>query len=197
MLRANRHLFASKKAYKTFSGYAKGQLDRMEKLTAEVLEKIDKHRELLVIEGVTFEPKSGSPVMPPGLNERQVAAVKKYEELRKKYFGGFMGDKRRNLVKKVGYDSKNASHLIRLLRMSVEFLKTGDFIVNRTGVDAEELLDIKHGKWQLETVKLLAAELFEEARVAHENSELPEEPDKDTVEQLMMQMILGRLSDYV
>lgn len=33
-----------------------------------------------------------------------------------------MGEKRKQLVAKHGYDTKNASHLIRLLRMGMEFL---------------------------------------------------------------------------
>jgi len=35
--------------------------------------------------------------------------------------GGYMGKKRRELVMRVGYDAKNAAHLIRLLRMGIEF----------------------------------------------------------------------------
>lgn len=35
--------------------------------------------------------------------------------------GRHMGAKRRALVEKFGYDTKNASHLIRLLRMGIEF----------------------------------------------------------------------------
>jgi hypothetical protein len=65
-------------------------------------------------------------------------------------FAGY-GDKRKQLVLRHGYDSKNAAHLIRLLRMCVEFMKNGELVVSRP--DAAELLDIKAGKWTLEQVK--------------------------------------------
>ena len=35
---------------------------------------------------------------------------------------GYMGAKRKELVAKHGYDTKNAAHLIRLLRMGIEFM---------------------------------------------------------------------------
>ncbi len=44
---------------------------------------------------------------------------------------GYMGPKRRSLVGRFGYDCKNASHLIRLLRQCIEFLDTGELQVRR------------------------------------------------------------------
>ena len=46
-----------------------------------------------------------------------------------------------------------AAHLIRLLRMGIEFLRDGEMRVDRGGLDATELLDIKHGTWTLEQVQ--------------------------------------------
>lgn len=59
---------------------------------------------------------------------------------------------RRELEEKSGYDTKHASHLIRLMRMGYEILSTGDVIVNRTGIDADELLAIKNGAWSYDKV---------------------------------------------
>lgn len=53
-------------------------------------------------------------------------------------FKGYMGEKRKALVEKWGYDCKNASHLIRLLRMGIEFLNYGILTVYRD--DAEDLI---------------------------------------------------------
>lgn len=52
----------------------------------------------------------------------------------------------RQLVRRVGYNAKNAAHLIRLLRMGIEFLTEGTLYVERA--DAPELLDINavHGR---------------------------------------------------
>ena len=49
-----------------------------------------------------------------------------------------MGEKRKAIVRKYQYDVKNAAHLIRLLRMGIEFLETGELRVFRA-MDAEEL----------------------------------------------------------
>jgi hypothetical protein len=57
---------------------------------------------------------------------------------------------RRELEIKSGYDTKHASHLVRLLRMGLEILTTGKVIVKRP--DADELLAIKNGAWSYEQV---------------------------------------------
>ena len=77
-----------------------------------------------------------------GLVERLLAANASYQKKGENI--GYLGDKRKQLVLEHGYDSKNAAHLIRLLRMCKEFLATGEMIVFRP--DAAELLDIKKGQ---------------------------------------------------
>ena len=101
-----------------------------------------------------------------------------------------MGRKRRELVRRVGYDAKNAAHLIRLLRMGIEFLTEGTLHVERA--DAVELLDIKRGAWPLEKVKAEAERLFQLAQEAYVRSPLPPEPDRTRAERLCVEMI----SDY-
>lgn len=101
-----------------------------------------------------------------------------------------MGQKRRELVRRVGYDAKNAAHLIRLLRMGIEFLTEGTLHVERA--DGPELLDIKHGAWSLERVKAESERLFKLAQEAYVRSSLPSEPDRQRAELLCVQMI----SDY-
>jgi predicted nucleotidyltransferase len=93
---------------------------------------------------------------------------------------GYMGAKRKELVSKFGYDTKNASHLIRLLRMAIEFLNTGEFIVERKH-DACELLDIKKGKWTLEKVKEESKRLFNLADESFLKCQLPNKPDMEEI----------------
>lgn len=93
----------------------------------------------------------------------------------------YLGEKRKRLVLKHGYDTKNAAHLIRLLRMCVEFLENGYLRVYRKK-DRTELLNIKKGRYSLEKVKSMAYDLFQEAKDAYENSKLPEGPNYDKVE---------------
>ena len=102
-------------------------------------------------------------------------------------FDGYMGKKRKELVEQFGYDTKNAAHLIRLLRMGIEFLYNGFMQVERT--DAEELLAIKKGQWTLEEVKSEAEELFIKADESYKKSTLPDLPVRDSAEKLLMKMI--------
>jgi len=101
---------------------------------------------------------------------------------------GYMGEKRKRLIDKFGYDVKNAAHLIRLLHMGIEALQTGCIKVLRN-VDAEMIIDIKLGKWPLDEVKMYAEELFRRAKKAYEQSTLPEKPDKELAEQILMHFI--------
>jgi predicted nucleotidyltransferase len=95
---------------------------------------------------------------------------------------GYMGAKRKELVQRHGYDTKNAAHLIRLLRMGIEFLNTGELQVIRQ--DATQLLEIKKGEWSLEKVKAEAERLFISAETAFTLSKLPDKPDRDKINKL-------------
>lgn len=112
-------------------------------------------------------------------------AVSQLKKMEHAAYKGYMGEKRKQLVDQFGYDTKNGAHLIRLLRMGTEFLKTGELQVYRH--DREELKAIKRGEWSLEKVKMTAEHLFAEAKDAYENTLLPEEPDYIVVEQLLIQ----------
>jgi hypothetical protein len=95
-------------------------------------------------------------------------------------FEGYLGQKRKSLVQKYGYDCKNAAHLVRLLRMGIEFLTEGILHVERRN-DAAQLLEIKHGQWSLEAVKEEAARLFALCEEAYNHSPLPALPDKERI----------------
>lgn len=99
---------------------------------------------------------------------------------------GYMGKKRKELVNKYGYDTKNASHLIRLLRMGIEFLNDGELQVIRT--DAQQLLEIKRGEWTLEQVKAEANRLFVSAETAFTLSQLPPKPDHEKINKLCLEL---------
>lgn len=117
-----------------------------------------------------------------------------YSQLRKmtcSAFKGYMGEKRKSLVNKYGYDTKNASHLIRLLRMGIEFLTDGELHVHRE--DNSQLVEIKQGKWNLEKVKSHAENLFNLANEAFIRSSLPDKPNHKKVEALLVDI----LSDFL
>ncbi len=105
-------------------------------------------------------------------------------------FDGYMGEKRKNLVEKYGYDCKNAAHLIRLLRMGIEFLTEGELYVERKN-DASQLLEIKQGGWSLEQVKKEADKLFGLCELAYINSSLPAKPDRIKINNLCVVILKG------
>lgn len=108
-------------------------------------------------------------------------------------FNGYMGEKRKKLVEKFGYDTKNAAHLIRLLKMGIEFLNDGQLYVDRGRVgDAHQLLAIKRGEWTLEQVKAESDRLFKRAEEAFDRSKLPPAVDSQAADRLVTEI----LSDY-
>jgi predicted nucleotidyltransferase len=108
-------------------------------------------------------------------------------------FQGHMGDKRRQLVEKFGFDTKNAAHLVRLLRMGIEFLKDGNLQVARE--DASQLLEIKKGEWELDKIMSEADRLFAVAEQSYLSSTLPEKPDKDRVNALSVEVVRCAMLD--
>ncbi|MBI1870633.1 MAG: nucleotidyltransferase domain-containing protein [Chlamydiae bacterium] len=100
---------------------------------------------------------------------------------------GYMGEKRKRLVEKFGYDCKNASHLIRLLEMCIEFLNEGKLYVERP--NASKLVAIKNGEWSLEKIKEEAERLMNLSQEAYIRSPLPPEPDYEKAQALTIQII--------
>jgi hypothetical protein len=194
-LRERRDLFVTRKAYHSFSGYAHDQFKKMISFNQEAQALMQRMEEQLVAFGIDPDSSEagnalrgldGKPFV--GATTEMMDVVKRFRgERRRFYSGGYMGKKRRELVRRVGYDAKNAAHLIRLLRMSIEFLTEGTLYVERA--DAVELLDIKRGVWPLEKVKAEAERLFQLAQEAYVRSSLPSEPDHRAAEQLCVELI--------
>lgn len=119
------------------------------------------------------------------LTDTELIALYRVEK--HKHFSGYMGAKRKALVEKWGFDTKNASHLIRLLKMGIEFLSTGELQVHRE--DNSYLVDIKQGKYTLEQIKTEAERLFKVSETAFVNSTLPSKIDKKKVENLLVEIL--------
>jgi len=101
---------------------------------------------------------------------------------------GKLGQKRKELVKKFGYDVKYASHTIRILEMAIEFFLTGEFNVYREN-DRDMLLDIRNGVWPLDYWIKTVDILLEKAKRAEKESNLPENPDLELINWLSMHLI--------
>jgi len=103
-------------------------------------------------------------------------------------FKGYMGEKRKRIVKQFGYDTKNATTLIRLLRQGKEFLQTGMLKVYRDE-DRDLLLDIKRGKYSLDELQVMAKREFAQVEAAYKSSSLPEESNKAKINELLVKII--------
>jgi predicted nucleotidyltransferase len=189
----NRGMFTALTAADAFAGYAYGQLKRMEAFNVERMNEYEAYTESIrnnageagVQEVLTADSNKIKHLsIAWGVRQEWLLA---FQKLHKQYFSGYMGEKRKAMVRKYEYDVKNAAHLIRLLRMGKEFLETGALNVFRTH-DAQELIDIKQGKWTLSQVRAEAEKLFAEVRAAEANSNLPKRPDTVRANRILMEI---------
>jgi hypothetical protein len=111
------------------------------------------------------------------------------DAVEKNVYEGYMGQKRKGLLERFGYDVKHAAHCIRLLRMGIEFLADGVLRVDRSTIDREELIAIKRGEWSLDAVKKEAWRGFELAREAVGRSTLPDKPDYKQINEICCEVV--------
>lgn len=207
---AKRAAFSTKAAYPAFAGYARGQLQRMTSFTPDLQDRYDSAVAVVEAAGWTKDQivqGRGRPmpdvagllehlrrsaealhVLPPTEEEARVvldAAIASVKSIHAKHHMGYMGEKRKRLVRRFGYDVKNAAHLVRLMRMCVEFLVSGNLRVYRTA-DAATIREIKSGVWSLDEVKAEAEKLFGMATAALEWSPLSELVDPDVANRLVV-----------
>ena len=84
---------------------------------------------------------------------------------------------RAELERRFGYDTKHAMHLLRLLRMAVEILTTGEVLVRRR--DAEELKAVRRGSLTFDALLEQAEGLGSRLEALAEASSLPARPDEE------------------
>ena len=85
------------------------------------------------------------------------------------------------------YDSKNIMHCVRLIQMGIELAKTGELNVDRekTG-DRQFLLDIRNHKYEYDYLIDYCEKKKAEMDEAIKTSNLPEEIDKEFVNELLL-----------
>jgi hypothetical protein len=98
---------------------------------------------------------------------------------------------RAKLEEKYKFDVKHGMHLVRLLKMCREILTEGEVKVWRP--DAEELLEIRAGKWSYE--KLIEFAETEDKAMAelYDASTLPRSPDHKSIDKLCIDVVEGML----
>jgi predicted nucleotidyltransferase len=105
----------------------------------------------------------------------------------------YQGKRRRERFERFGYDCKNAAHLIRLLRMGIEALVTGEINVARH--DAKQLKEIKRGDWSLGQIEKEAARLQGLLDEAFVKCELPARPDYQAAERLLINILKSQVKE--
>ena len=90
-----------------------------------------------------------------------------------------------------GYDTKHASHLVRLLRMAVEILSTGQVHVWRGDRDGEELRAIRAGAWSYDALMAWAESQEAELERLQRSGDVavPERVDLDALDALVVDCV--------
>ena len=190
MLRSRRAVFSSQVAADAFAGYAYDQLKRMEAFDLERMTEYEALTREIRARGPLTEVLEADKAKLEHIARNwglSLDSLGRFRKLHHEHFSGYMGEKRKAMVRKYQYDVKNAAHLIRLLRMGIEFLETGQLQVFRTS-DAEELKRIKRGGWTLDQVKAQAEALFGRIDEARARSPLPPRPDEAAANELLMEV---------
>lgn len=94
--------------------------------------------------------------------------------------------KRAKLVEEFGYDTKFASHVVRLMNEIEQILVEGDLTLDK---NREQLKAIKRGDWTLEQVEKYFEDKEKQLEEAYIKSELPKYPDEARLKRLLLQCL--------
>jgi len=212
ILKENKHKFLSMKAALTFSGYAFAQLQRIEthrkwllnppehypmrtefgldekqSMSFEKLQAMNK----LINDGQMQDANIIQYIQKENNFRNACMHYKQYEEWKKT-----RNEKRAELEAKYGYDTKHASHLVRLLRMGKEILTIGKVIVERN--DAQELIDIRSGKSSYDEIINYAKQIDAEIKELYKQPEkcnVPYSPNEDELDELCTNIVNQYLNE--
>lgn len=119
----------------------------------------------------------------------------------KNSIGGYAYQQSKNLVNgkstrpeledMYGYDTKKFMHSVRLYEMGMECFKEGTMRTKRP--NAEELKDIRKGKYTAKEAVEMLEHLNNEYQKASENSVLPNKPNDKTLNKLLIDLHLTKL----
>lgn len=102
---------------------------------------------------------------------------------------------RLELIKKFGYDTKAASHCVRLGYQCYDIMKQGHFNPTLQGQQQENCFAIKQGKWTLSAVNSLIEIINHDMYEAYVDSNLPKAPDFSLVNQFLVDKCFKYLQD--
>jgi uncharacterized protein len=181
-IQEQRHLFLSKKAKFTFSGYAMAQLKKIRSRDKWIQNPQPRERP----DAANFLKTKYI----EGLGQREVFDQNAYDAAVKNWKDFWTWKENRNVKRAVkeeetGYDVKNAMHLVRLMRMCEEILTTGEVRVRRD--DREELLAIRNGAWTYDELLQWADAQDAKMNQLYESSTLPRSSDLEKISELLVE----------
>jgi hypothetical protein len=195
----NRDKFLSTRCRYSFLGYAFSQLKRI-KTHKHWTENPPEEPNRLEL-GLSLESKIRPDVLEAlrtvpssiigGHLSKEIQEEIKYQAAKKVWDGYNSWKKTRNpkryeLERKYSMDTKHALHLVRLIRGGRELLTTGELNVDRREIDADELLDILHGKWSYEDIITYVESMEQKFAILEKESPLPKYPDRKGMEKLLL-----------
>lgn len=98
-----------------------------------------------------------------------------------------LGEKRRKLVERVGFDSKAAGHVVRLLFQAVQLLEYGS--IKYPLGNAEYLKDVKAGKVKLEIIDEIRKAYLDEIDIKLNTTDLPKKLDINKIEKFYLELV--------
>lgn len=200
-LTVGRKYFLSKKASKTFMGYAISQLKKMQ-LHRQWFVEPPTHKPTRKEFGLTDTPLINLANLEAILNvppeildkdsRKELCREKEYLSAKKKWENYRAWEEGRNparkeLEEKYKYDTKGASHLFRLLTEGKELLLTGNITFPLP--NCQEILDIRNGSLTYEQVIFRAEQLIKEFSIWESDSVLPESPDYRSITSLYQYIV--------
>jgi uncharacterized protein len=148
---------------------------------------------------------------PAGRNETEWAVILQRREIflarthARKYIGfaeaqlkrmqGLRGagkhGQRPEIIDKFGYDTKAATHTLRLLYEGIELMKEHCVTLPRPPRERELLLEIRRGEWSQDRVIRHAGRLHRNLEESSARSSLPETVDRTTVSNLVSELYIA------
>lgn len=209
LLLENRHLFLSKRAIKSFGGYAFSQLNRLnnalgrnkdEEGLRENLERSLKSNLLTMNERYTALPEGGIKYY---IKDNELSCDINLEGFPVNQFNSILNEQsnilktynklnHRNTKKDIPHLCKHAMHLIRLFMMGIDILEKEEIITYREGKDHDLLMNIRNGYYLTkdglfnDSFSKLLDDYKNRFDYASLNTSLPDNPDIKKAEELLI-----------
>jgi len=179
---AAREIFLTRRAAETFGSYAIAQLRKLERHHRWIIAPPEKPP---TPEEFGARPYRGRFKFPDSDAERAYRAAQRHWDNYQKWKRD-RNPARAELETKFGYDTKHAMHLLRLLHMGREILAEGKVYVLRP--DAKWLREVRDGLLSYEELLELAKQGEAELSELMKNSPLPETPNLEVAEKLLIEL---------